>query len=75
MTFQPGVNGLTRGKILGCRLKAHIAYGRNINGMSEHLREVRDAFCSSEMAAGKRIEDDKVFFYFTKNVTLDEHIF
>ncbi|KAL3989398.1 hypothetical protein ACH3XW_27510 [Acanthocheilonema viteae] len=38
------IKGLTSGKILGCRLKAHIAYGRNVIEMSQHLRDVRDAF-------------------------------
>ncbi|KAK6111863.1 hypothetical protein QQG55_45350 [Brugia pahangi] len=38
------IKGITRGKILGCQLRTHIAYGKNITEMSQHLRDVRNAF-------------------------------
>ncbi|EJW85602.1 hypothetical protein WUBG_03486 [Wuchereria bancrofti] len=53
------VKGITRGKILGCQLKAHIAYGKNITEMSQHLRDVRDAFNNESLLREYEISDGR----------------
>ncbi|CAG9536011.1 unnamed protein product [Cercopithifilaria johnstoni] len=52
-----GVKSVTLGKTLGCRLKAHIAYGRNVAEMSQHLRDVRDAFSSQTLLHKHEVDD------------------
>uniref|UniRef100_A0A158Q910 Uncharacterized protein n=1 Tax=Elaeophora elaphi TaxID=1147741 RepID=A0A158Q910_9BILA len=53
------IKDVTRGKILGCRLKAHIVYGRNVVEMSQHLRDVRDAFTSKILPFKHEVGDGR----------------
>ncbi|VIO88179.1 Uncharacterized protein BM_BM8421 [Brugia malayi] len=68
------IKGITRGKILGCQLRTHIAYGKNITEMSQHLRDVRNAFnnerlreyeVSDGMDSDERCFDGQSSFYAT----------
>uniref|UniRef100_A0A915PVT0 Bm8421 n=1 Tax=Setaria digitata TaxID=48799 RepID=A0A915PVT0_9BILA len=58
--FSENAEEITRGKTLGCQLKAHIAYGKNIAEMSQHLRDVRDAFSSQLLSQKCEATDDKI---------------